>query len=209
MEKKVCSKCKEEKELCEFQKRKDSNDGLRSECKSCIKFYHKVWRTQNPNKYPVYNKQFKINNPEIHKTIIKKYKENNKEKIENNNRKWRQNNKEYINNYMKNKRKNDSQYHLITLVRCRLNEFLRIRKITKRNNTINIVGCSPEFLKIHIENQFTEGMSWELLGQHIHIDHKIPLSSAKTDEEIYQLCHYTNLQPLWAFDNLSKGDKIL
>ena len=110
---------------------------------------------------------------------------------------------------MKNKRKNDSQYHLITLVRCRLNEFLRIRKITKRNNTINIVGCSPEFLKIHIENQFTEGMSWELLGQHIHIDHKIPLSSAKTDEEIYQLCHYTNLQPLWAFDNLSKGDKIL
>jgi hypothetical protein len=52
-------------------------------------------------------------------------------------------------------------------------------------------------------------MSWELLGQHIHIDHIIPLSSAKTDEEIYQLCHYTNLQPLWAFDNLSKGSKIL
>ena len=70
MEKKVCSKCKEEKELCEFQKRKDSNDGLRSECKSCIKFYHKVWRTQNPNKYPVYNKQFKINNPEIHKLMV-------------------------------------------------------------------------------------------------------------------------------------------
>ena len=72
-----------------------------------------------------------------------------------------------------------------------------------------MVGCSPEFLKDHIENQFTEGMSWELMGKYIHIDHRIPLSSAKSEEEVYKLCHYTNLQPLWAEDNLSKGSKIL
>jgi hypothetical protein len=209
MEKKVCSKCKEEKEVCEFSKRKDTKDGHRNECKVCVKGYHKVWRTQNPNKYPEYNKQFIIDNPEARKKIIKKYKEKNKEKIKNYNRQWRQNNKGHINNYMKNKRKNDLHFHLISIVRCRLNEFLRIRKITKRNNTINIVGCSPEYLKVHIESLFTEGMSWELLGQHIHIDHKIPLSSAKNKEEIYKLCHYTNLQPLWAFDNLSKSNKIL
>ena len=52
-------------------------------------------------------------------------------------------------------------------------------------------------------------MSWELMGQHIHIDHIIPLSSAKNENELYELCRYTNLQPLWAFDNLSKGNKIL
>jgi hypothetical protein len=51
-------------------------------------------------------------------------------------------------------------------------------------------------------------MTWENQGKW-HIDHIIPLSSAKTEKEMYKLCHYTNLQPLWAFDNLSKGSKIL
>jgi hypothetical protein len=52
-------------------------------------------------------------------------------------------------------------------------------------------------------------MSWGLMGKSIHIDHIIPLSSANTEEDIYKLCHYTNLQPLWAEDNIKKGDKIL
>ena len=51
-------------------------------------------------------------------------------------------------------------------------------------------------------------MSWENQGKW-HIDHITPLSSAKTEEEVYRLCHYTNLQPLWAEDNLKKGSKIL
>jgi hypothetical protein len=80
-----------------------------------------------------------------------------------------------------------------------------------KNKTYNdIIGCSPEFLKEYLENQFAEGMSWDNHGQYSwHIDHIIPLSSAKTDEEIYKLCHYTNLQPLWAEDNLRKSNKIL
>ena len=94
-------------------------------------------------------------------------------------------------------------------VRNRINVFLRKNNITKKNQTFNIVGCSPEFLKEHLEKQFTEGMSWELMGKNIHIDHIIPLSSAKTEDEILKLCHYTNLQPLWAEDNLKKSDKIL
>jgi hypothetical protein len=58
-----------------------------------------------------------------------------------------------------------------------------------------------------LEKQFVVGMSWDNRNKW-HIDHIIPLSSAKTEEEIYKLAHYTNLQPLWAEDNLSKGDTI-
>ena len=53
-------------------------------------------------------------------------------------------------------------------------------------------------------------MSWDNYGLHgWHIDHIIPISSAKTEEELYKLFYYTNLQPLWAIDNIKKGNKIL
>ena len=84
------------------------------------------------------------------------------------------------------------------------------------NIIINEFTCSfctytadkKQILKEHLELQFVDGMSWDNRSEW-HIDHIIPLSSAKTDEEIYKLCHYTNLQPLWAEDNLKKSNKIL
>ena len=60
----------------------------------------------------------------------------------------------------------------------------------------------------HLEKQFAIGMSWENRSEW-HIDHIIPLSSAKTEDEVYKLCHYTNLQPLWAEDNLKKSNKFI
>jgi hypothetical protein len=79
----------------------------------------------------------------------------------------------------------------------------------KDRKTFDIIGCTPQFLKEHLENQFVGDMNWNnhgLFGW--HIDHIIPLSSAKTEEELYKLCHYSNLQPLWAEDNLKKSNKI-
>jgi hypothetical protein len=91
----------------------------------------------------------------------------------------------------------------------RLRVFLKSKNLTKKNKTFEVIGCTPKELKEHLENQFTDGMSWDKMGKEIHIDHIIPLSSAKTEEEIYKLCHYKNLQPLWAIDNMKKGDKII
>ena len=83
-------------------------------------------------------------------------------------------------------------------------------KLSKSGSTFNLVGCSPQKLKERIETQFKEGMSWENYGLHTwHIDHIIPLSSANTEEEVYKLCKYTNLQPLWCEENYKKGKKIL
>jgi hypothetical protein len=93
-------------------------------------------------------------------------------------------------------------------MRCRVWKYITLFDITKKNKTFEIVGCTPEFLKEHLEKQFVDGMTWENRNKW-HIDHKLPLSSAKTEEELYKLCHYTNLQPLWAEENLKKSNKII
>ena len=84
----------------------------------------------------------------------------------------------------------------------------KCESLTKKNKTFDIVGCSPLQLREYIEKQFVNGMNWENRSSW-HIDHIIPLSSANNEEELYKLFHYTNLQPLWAEDNMKKINKIL
>jgi hypothetical protein len=93
-------------------------------------------------------------------------------------------------------------------MRVRICGYLKSKNISKNNKTFNIVGCTPEQLKEHLEKQFINGMSWNNRGDW-HIDHIIPLSSVKTEEELLKLFHYSNLQPLWAIDNIKKSNKIL
>jgi hypothetical protein len=83
---------------------------------------------------------------------------------------------------------------------------MKSKSVKKNNKTFNIVGLDPEKLRFYIEKQFVDNMSWENYGKW-HVDHKIPLSSARNKEEIYKLCYYTNLQPMWLLDNLKKGKK--
>ena len=74
-------------------------------------------------------------------------------------------------------------------------------------DTHEILGCNWDEFKIYLEKQFQLGMSWKNRSEW-HIDHIIPLASAKTEEDVIRLNHYTNLQPLWAADNLRKSDKM-
>ena len=78
---------------------------------------------------------------------------------------------------------------------------------TKSKRTMDIVGVDKVEFKLYIQNKFTEGMSWENYGKW-HLDHIIPLCQAKDNNEALLLNHYTNLQPLWAEDNLKKNRKI-
>jgi hypothetical protein len=77
----------------------------------------------------------------------------------------------------------------------------RIIKYSKNSDLVDgkrteeLLGGTFEEIKIHFESLFTEGMSWDNRSEW-HIDHIIPLSSGKTEEEMIKLCHYTNLQPL-------------
>lgn len=143
--------------------------------------------------------------------------------------KWNKNNKDYKNNYNKEygkknrkkisaqekeRRENDIQFRLIKNIRNRINNALNgnIKKTTAKE----YMGCSVEELKTHIEQQFYshprtgEKMRWDNYGYSSwHIDHIKPLSlfNLSKKEELLEAGHYTNLQPLWAEENLSKGDR--
>lgn len=109
--------------------------------------------------------------------------------------------------YVRNRMKSDHLFRLTYTVRNRIFLACRDRRITKGTKTSELIGCDWSTLQGHIESQFLPGMSWENRSSW-HIDHKIPLSSAKSDVEMFSLCHYTNLQPLWAVDNIKKGAKL-
>jgi hypothetical protein len=190
METKICSKCGEDKEVCMFNKNKRNKSGLRAECKKCQFEYYTI----NSDKLKERRKERYLEN-----TLI----ELNRNKI------YYEKNKNNIFEKLTVKRQTNHMYRLKNNLRSRLIQFLKSKNLNKNNKTFELVGCSPEFLKEYLENKFTEGMSWDFVGKQIHMDHIIPLSSAKNKEEIYKLCHYTNLQPLWANDNLMKGSKLI
>jgi signal recognition particle GTPase len=210
METKVCSKCGEEKTSDMFYR---SN---RYNCKKCIKnknkeYYsnnaekiiekHKEYYSNNAEKIIEKHKEYRKTNKERRKETVKKYKAKNKKKI----REW---NREYE----KHLRKTDVKYKIKQILRNRINNALVSKNASKNETTEKLVGCTYEHLVKHLEEQFTEGMSWDnhsLYGW--HIDHIIPCCKfdLSKPEEQKKCFHYTNLQPLWAKDNLEKGDKII
>ena len=82
-------------------------------------------------------------------------------------------------------------------------------KGNKEKHSIEYLGCTIEEFKDHIEKQFIEGMTWDNHGEW-HIDHIIPVKyETPTLEEVIQRLHWTNTQPLWAVDNMAKGNRFI
>tara|TARA_B100000767_G_scaffold91739_1_gene88188 strand:+ start:767 stop:1015 length:249 start_codon:yes stop_codon:yes gene_type:complete len=80
----------------------------------------------------------------------------------------------------------------------------------KTHPTFVMVGCTQKFLKKYLEKKFKPGMTWKnhtLKGW--HVDHKTPLSSAKTPRALEKLMHYTNTRPMWGTENIKKGNRII
>lgn len=238
METKICKKCNELKNVNDFDKSSRSKDGYFYMCKLCKKEYSERYYSKNKESIKIRSDKYYKNNVENYRKKHNQYYQDNRDEIlertklyQKNNREiyilrsreWALNNQDkvienknnfkdrhpnYHTEYISNRRKNDNLFRLIMNVRRRLLLYLNSKNIKKNNKTFEIIGCTPEIIKKHLESQFTDGMSWDNHGEW-HIDHKIPLSSAKTEEEVYQLAHYSNLQPLWAEENLKKSNKLL
>ena len=109
---------------------------------------------------------------------------------------------------MKQRRKEDPAYRLQCTVRKRMWDALRGAR--KSDRSMNLIGCSPDTLRLCLEARFEPGMTWDNYGSAWHVDHIIPLAAYDlTDpEQQRQAFHYTNLQPMWAHENMAKGDEV-
>lgn len=183
---KICKECNVIKQLSEFSPCGKYKDKIyyRGECKDCNSKMQSSDQTA----------QIKYRNSENGRAIKAAYKKTREYK-------------NYDNKYRQEKRKNDPLFKCKYNLRDRLRKALNAKKWNKNTKFNEYIGCSLEEVKMHLELQFQLGMTWNNHGEW-EIDHIIPLSSAKTPEEMYKLCHYSNLQPLWAKDNLKKSNKI-
>jgi len=171
------------------------------------KKWHKEWYIKNKEAHDKRGKLWRENNSEEIKKYHKEYWDKNKDEIKLYRKKNEVVRREYDTKYKKKRMETDYAFRVRARVRTRLNMFLVSRGFLRKNKFNQYIGCTPEELKIYLEKQFLEGMGWDNHSKW-HIDHIIPLDYAKTEDEIYKLCRYTNLQPLWAEDNLKKGKKI-
>lgn len=194
---KICNKCHLEKERTEFSIRKDSKDGIGTICKSCNQEYCRQHYKTHKEEHARKVKEW-VDKNRAHK--LKKQSE------------WYHKNKERLLKeelFRKRESRKNPTYRLRETLRSRLNQ--AIIKETKSGSAVLDLGCTIHELKQYLESKFQPGMTWDNWSKTgWHIDHIRPLASFDlTDpEQFKQACHYTNLQPLWAKDNLSKGDKV-
>ena len=194
---KTCSKCKKEKDLGCFPVRKTAKDGRQSNCRECINEAKKKYREANKEKI----REYKLNHYKENQDKIlsqkKEYREANKEKI-----------KQYKRQYESKRRKQDPIYNQKFIIGSLIRSAIKNNGYTEKSKLLNILCCEYDVFKNHIESKFTNGMNWSNHGSYgWHIDHITPISKATTKEGVLKLNHYTNLQPLWAKDNIKKSNK--
>ena len=205
---KVCIKCLLVKNFSQFHNRKITKDRKNNKCIVCCNEESKKYYIINIEKIKRRKKKYYLENQNFYCEYAKKYRYNNKNKR---------------NHYQRERRKNDLHFKLRGQLTRRIGKALKYNK--KTSHTIELLGCSLDFLKSYFESKFTPQMTWQdFLDGKIHLDHVRPCASFNLSkpEEQKECFHYTNLQPLWAtteiarqngdfesIGNINKSDKIL
>lgn len=188
MRTKICTKCHKRKLLNKFYKASNQKTGIRPDCKDCSNEYYKEY--------------YKKNYLQINKYWRNYYRTNRNELLN-----YRKNNLHIYNKQRKIRRFNDISYKIKENLRNRLRQALKGQN--KALSTMFLIGCEIDYLMYHIQKQFKYGMTWDNHGEW-HIDHKLPCASfdLSKPKEQRKCFNFKNLQPLWAIDNIRKGNKI-
>ena len=172
----------------------------------CRKHYDRQYRLEHREYTAERKKRWREQNKEHEFLRTQKYRQEHPERVAETNKAWKQENKKRLATYYRYKLKNDLNFRLADRLRGRLRSAIRNKQ--KVGSAIRDLGCSNEDFIIYLEDKFEEGMTWENWSQTgWHIDHIRPLSSFDLEDrdQFLAAAHYTNMQPMWAHDNLSKG----
>ncbi len=169
----------------------------------------KKYNSSNYEKTKEYKKNYYLDNKEEIAKKFREYYESTKESRKEYRSNYYKNNKDKVNLYVRERKKSDKLFKLKHQVRNMLWESFNRRNKQKNRRSAELLGCDIDYFLAHLLKTYENiyGVEWDG-KEKVHIDHIKPLATAKTEEEVIKLCHYTNLQLLKGEDNLSKGDKL-
>jgi len=196
---KVCKKCRVCKPVTEYYVGGKNKTVLFSNCKACHNAYCRLWAKDHPDEVKRIEHRFGMKNREKISAKNKRYSKTHPEYTRERNRR-----------YCAERMPRDPNFRIASNLRKRL--LMAVRSDQKAGSAVRDLGCTIEQFRRYIESLWLPGMTWETYGRNgWHFDHIVPLSSFDlTDpEQFKKACHYTNLQPLWAADNIRKSNKII
>ena len=162
----------------------------------------------NKQEYLRQQREYRVKNADAIRETKRLYRQKNAAKIKLAKQKYGVENRDKIAKALANRRANNPIVRMANSMRRSIRRYLDAGQKGEMSS-FEIIGCSKDDLRKHLESKFRDGMTWRNYGKHWHIDHVVPLISAKSGDEIKRLCHWTNLQPLTVFENISKGSKIV
>lgn len=212
---KVCSSVQcimagQEQPISNFQKDNSQVDRLNRHCSDCKRRFSKLDRQKYGGKRRSQEAEYR--QTPSRKESDRKHYQKHRQELAQKEKLRRPSHREDINRRARDRRQRDPLERVKASLRTRLSQIIRQRSLEKTYKLYQYIGCTFRELQACIEKQFQSGMSWDNYGNGLtkwNIDHIIPLSSAITVEDIYKLCHYTNLQPLWQPDNARKGNRMV
>lgn len=200
MKTKICSACNKEKRITEFRPH-------RKYCKKCGNIMLKEWKEKNKEHIKEYNKNYFQEHKEEILTDRKEYMYNYRQtsKYKKHKKEYANQNKEKVNEQRKERYANDMVFKLKHNVRVKISRGFKLKNKEKSKHAEELTECSLDYLVKYLLQTYKNNYGCEWDGKEkVHIDHIIPLATAKTEDDIIKLCHYTNLQLLRAKDNLKK-----
>lgn len=175
-----------------------------------IRAMHKAWREKNADHVKEKARENYHKNPQAQKARMDKYKASHIEQEKERRHRYKVENRQKCTDYQRLKRQSDPVYRFRSSVTHLISLYKKKTGYTGGKGTWEIIGCDFNTFLAHIQSQFADGMTMENYGHGKgcwNIDHIIPFCTAKTDEDVERLNHYSNLRPMWSSDNYQRPRK--